>query len=189
MVYESLSLSACYATSIQQALRARAKGWENPRFAERAKIDLKAWKCGSSARWHRNSVRLLKRKIWGPAHLQLLWCVIFSSVGWFNNTISNLFLLSRSRSAHICCLQHNFPFFSGGGYISRSFVDLFKCVPYSVFETAFGIFFCIHETSFSLPGTSLASQLSHFNVFNLHRIENHSNDMQNLIYSVVLPLV
>lgn len=46
----NLSLSACYATSIQQALRARAKGWENPRFAERAKIDLKAWKCGSSAR-------------------------------------------------------------------------------------------------------------------------------------------
>lgn len=44
----NLSLSACYATSIQQALRARAKGWENPRFAERAKIDLKAWKCGSS---------------------------------------------------------------------------------------------------------------------------------------------
>lgn len=44
----NLSLSVCFATSIQQALRACAKGWENPRFAERAKIDLTAWKCGSS---------------------------------------------------------------------------------------------------------------------------------------------
>lgn len=49
--------------------------------------------------------------------------------------------------------------------------------------------FHIHKAPFSLSGTSLASQLSHLNVFNLHRIANHSNDMQNLIYCVVLPLV
>jgi len=49
--------------------------------------------------------------------------------------------------------------------------------------------FRIHKASFLLPGTSLASQLSHLNVFNLRRIADYSNDMLNLIYCVVLPLV
>lgn len=41
-------LSLCYTTSIQQALRVCGKGWENPLFAKRAKVDLTGWKCGSS---------------------------------------------------------------------------------------------------------------------------------------------
>lgn len=50
-------------------------------------------------------------------------------------------------------------------------------------------YFRIHKAPISLPGTSLALQLSHLNVFNLHRIASYWNDMQNLICCVALPLV
>ncbi len=59
--------------------------------------------------------------------------------------------------------------------------QIFKFVLLFNFVKLLSAFFHIHEALFSLPGTSLASLLSHLNVFNLHRIANHSNDMQNLI--------
>ena len=57
------------------------------------------------------------------------------------------------------------------------------------FAKLLSAYFRIHKALISLPETSLALQLSHLNVFNLQRFANHSNNMQNLIYCVVLLLV
>lgn len=38
----TLCLSLCYTTSIQLGLKACVRGWENPLFARRGKVDLTA---------------------------------------------------------------------------------------------------------------------------------------------------
>lgn len=43
-----MNLPLRYTSSLQQAWRERGRGWENPLFAKRVKVDLTGWKCGSS---------------------------------------------------------------------------------------------------------------------------------------------
>lgn len=89
-----------------------------------------------------------------------------------------------------CCLLH---------YVFMAFChdyykSFFKALHYSILSNCsqrflFSCVFDIHKAPFSHLGTSLVGQLSHLNVFNLRRILNQSNDMQNLIFFVHLPLV
>lgn len=69
------------------------------------------------------------------------------------------------------CLQNLFSF------TFRDHSESFTFVHYSV-RKSLSALLCIHKALLSVPGTSLAWQLSHLNVFNLSRNGNHSNDMQ-----------
>ncbi len=93
-----------------------------------------------------------------------------------------------NRCSFISCSQHLFFCLFGFFDTFHDLSQIFKFVLLFNFVKLLSAFFHIHEALFSLPGTSLASLLSHLNVFNLHRIANHSNDMQNLIQCAGSPV-
>lgn len=109
-----------------------------------------------------------------------------------NNLIFQSFLWDLKRQEEKLCLYS----VCSSAALAQFFWTYFMIIPrafksFALFNTVklLSAYFRIHKAPISLPGTSLALQLSHLNVFNHHRIASYWNDMQNLICCAALPLV
>lgn len=178
-----MNLPLCYTTSLQPALRERGRGWENPLFAKRVKVDLTGWKCSSSgyvslaetgiqsAHKEKNNNKI----IWPVTqwHLEFFTelfvfaaLAVWSLLSNHKKILANMLLLWFLFRARLPPLSRRISF--GINITNRSCTLALE--HYSIFPKSLSSLFSIHKSLPLLPGIFPASLRPHLNVSNLHMI-------------------
>lgn len=177
-----MNLPLCYTTSLQPALRERGRGWENPLFAKRVKVDLTGWKYGSSG------YVLLAETGMQSAHKKntnkIIWPVTQRHLEFFTElfvfaALAAWSLLSNHKKilANMLLLWFLFrvrlPPLSRRISVGINITNRSRTLTlehYSIFPKSLSSLFSIHKSLLLLPGIFPASLRPHLNVSNLHMI-------------------